>query len=90
MTTYSHATGLCAMLKLPMAAFCYYQSPTVGFEHANHLAYLHITIPKENSRWPAFIPALVANARSAIPWLIQLHIHHDKIIQRQRLLEDRL
>jgi hypothetical protein len=73
------------MKRPPVTSFCYYQSPPVCFEHAIYFAYLHVTIPKENSP----VASLSINSRDAILLLIQLHIHDDEIIRRQRLLKNR-
>jgi hypothetical protein len=41
------------MLELSMTSFRHYQSPPVGFEHPNHVTYLHKgTISEEKNQAP--------------------------------------
>jgi len=42
MSTYSNAARFRWMFELPVTPFRHYQSPSVLFEHTDHLAYLHI------------------------------------------------
>jgi len=42
MTADRYATRFSRMLKLSVTSFSYHQSPPVGFEHPNHITYLHV------------------------------------------------
>ena len=55
MTADCYATCFCSMLELAVASFCHDQSPSISFEHANHVTYLHV--------------ATISQARKSIPVL---------------------